>query len=55
MEAESHRAKGGEGISGIRSEESPVLSLCGTMECAGRVGAQGGSRFPPPTETMVCR
>ena len=55
MEAESHRAQGGEGIPGVRSEEPIVLPLCRTKECAGCIGTKGRSRLCPPTEALVCR
>ena len=55
MGTEEAPPKAGEGVCGIRTEEPPVLPLCGTTECAGRVGTEGGSRFPPTNASMVCQ
>ena len=53
MGAEETPPQTGEGIRGIRPKEPPVLPLCGTMERAGCVGTQGGSRLPPTDAFMV--
>ena len=55
MGTEEAPSKAGEGVPDIRSEEPPVLPLCGATECAGRVGTKGSSRLPPTNASMVCQ
>ena len=53
MGAEVASPKVGVGIPGIGTEEPPVLHLCVTTECAGRIGSEGSARFPPADASMV--